>query len=61
MLRQAGHSVVSQGGSDNYRCQNHEDDENTVGKPPGTAFVRVDVDVRHISADYLGVRDGRGF
>lgn len=60
MPSQAALLVVREGGSYHCNGEDQEDGKDGVANPLGTAFVGVDIDIRHVSAGYLGVRDGRG-
>ena len=52
--------VVRQGCRYHGDGEEQQDCKDGVAHPLGTAFVGVDIDIRHVSAGYLGVRDGRG-
>ena len=57
---QAYFLAVRESGHNHRNGKNQENGKDGVAHPLGTAFVRVDIDVRHVSAGYLGVREGRG-
>ena len=60
MPSQAVYLVVREGGRYHGDGEDQEDGKDGVAHPLGTAFVRVDIDIGHVSAVDLGVRDGRG-